>query len=168
MLMKSTFYFLLFVSFLAACNSNSVLESTNNTSNTNFNRQLLVGSWDTALYSIKVESLDNTLSSIAFNINKKDFEEKLQLTSVNTVFNENGTYHSQVVDAQKKILKCQSGKWKTENNKLIIHQECPREKDFIYDVNGKGNILTFFSHLDFDVDGCIDDSVCMMMIRSSS
>lgn len=150
---------------MTACSTN--MQSESKTEGIEPNTSSIVGKWDTVLYNFKVDTLNNSTADMQFTIDQNKFVEKFGLASVSTVFSEDGTFKSEVLDADKKLIKTNKGKWKIADHKIYVEQQIPCERRFIYDVNCNGDVLSLFSILDFDCDGLKDDSVCMMMKRCS-
>ena len=117
----------------------------------------LVGTWLSDEIIVGIDTINNSGNSVLLEINKEEYQEKLKLRPIQTVFHANKTYVSAYCTTEGKIIRVTAGKWTIEKNKLNIHQLFPSDQQLNYRIDLSAGYAQLRSQLDFDGDGNSDD-----------
>jgi len=117
----------------------------------------LVGTWWSDELIVGIDTINNSKTSVLLEIKKDEWEEKLNMKPIQTIFNPNKTYVSAYCNSEGKIIRVTAGKWTVEKNQLNIHQLFPNDKEMNYRINVDSGYAELRTKLDFDGDGKSDD-----------
>ena len=113
--------------------------------------------WQMNSLVVGIDTIQNSETSCVLQIGKEDWNEKLKLQPIQTLFSPNKTYISAYCTDEGKIIRFTTGRWEMEKNQLKIHQLFPIEKQMNYRIDLSDGSAQLRSHLDFDGDGKTDD-----------
>jgi hypothetical protein len=117
----------------------------------------LVGMWQMNSLVIGFDTIHNTQTSCVLQIGADEWNEKLKLQPIQTLFSPNKTYISAYCTDEGKIIRFTTGKWEVEKNQLKIHQLFPSDKQMNYRIDVSDGCAQLRSKMDFDEDGKSDD-----------
>jgi hypothetical protein len=126
------------------------------------NRELskkLVGEWRNVSIKIKMNSYKNADASKDFEVNEKNWEDKMHIKPIRTFYRENSTYNSEHRNLNDSIIYNPAGKWIILDDTLEMIDTFPqRGKVYKYKLFIRDNIAEFTSIEDCDNDGWSDDN----------
>jgi hypothetical protein len=117
----------------------------------------LVGMWKSDAVIVGIDTIHNSSTSVVLQVNKEEWNDRLHIQPVQTIFNPNKTYVSAYTTTDGKVIKVTAGKWDVGKNQLNIHQLFPNDKQMNYRIDLSDGFAELRSKLDFDGDGKQDD-----------
>jgi hypothetical protein len=118
-----------------------------------FSDSKLLGTWQNV--SMKV-NIDDEGSKVV-EVNESNWEQKLNIKPIKTVFNDNHTYHSEYRNLNDSIIKIVEGTWEIMGDSLFLDQVKPKWESYAYKLTVQNDLATFKGVLDWDGDGQKDD-----------
>jgi hypothetical protein len=118
----------------------------------------LTGVWDNLSLKIKMNSFNNTDSTRVFEVDEKDWEQKMRIRPIRTIYRKDGSYNSEHRNLNDSIIYNPAGKWYILGDTIFMTDTFPeRGLTYKYHVRIKGNIVEFTGVEDCDRDGKKDD-----------
>jgi hypothetical protein len=118
----------------------------------------LVGEWRNADMKITMNSYMNSDSTRVFEVNEQNWEQKMRMRPLHTIFNENGTYRSPHISLKDSIFYDPVGKWVIQGDTLIMQDTFPkRGLKYKYKIIIEDENAEFRGLEDCDNDGKADD-----------
>jgi len=145
---KQAFYFFLiiFSTIINACGQQNNLS------------QQLIGEWRNESLRIKINSFNNTDSTITSESkNVAEWEKNLHIRPIRTFYKSDGTYYSEYRTLSDSIFRRPSGTWVIKGDSITMNELQPEKAVFKLHVFIKNSIATFQGLIDFDGDGKMDD-----------
>jgi hypothetical protein len=155
--------FVLFTLF--ACSRSPVAPTNEEASTGSDLKNSLVGMWQMNSLVIGVDTINNSDISGVLEIREDNWNEKLKMQPIQTLFSPNKTYISAYRSEEGKIIRFTTGRWDVDKNQLKIHQLFPSDKQMNYRINLSDGCAELRSKLDFDGDGKNDDLLYYQMKR---
>src|SRR4051812_6287727 len=100
--MKSFITCLIIIPFLISCEEEAV-------QNLELSEKLL-GEWKSVSLKIKMNSVNNTDSSKIFAVDEKNWDSKMKMRPIHTIFKVNGTYNSEHFNLKDSLVFNPAGK----------------------------------------------------------
>jgi hypothetical protein len=125
----------------------------------------LVGMWQMNTLVVGIDTIQNSATSGVLEISPDNWNERLKMQPIQTLFSSNKTYISAYCSEEGKIIHFATGRWEVEKNQLKIHQLFPSDKQMNYRIDLTDGCAQLRSHLDFDGDGKTDDMLYYEMKR---
>jgi len=146
----NTLVFYLFVAI-----SSIALHASGQTNNLS---QQLIGEWRNESLKIKINSFNNTDSTITSESkNATEWEKNLHIKPIRTFFKSDGTYYSEYRTLGDSLFRKPSGTWIIKGDSIIMNELQPEKGVFKLHVSINNDIATFQGLIDFDGDGKMDD-----------
>ncbi len=116
----------------------------------------LYGIWEGVSFHINVNSFENKPdSSFVFEVSEGDWEQKLQVKPVRTIYLPDSTYVQEFRGLKGEIYESNKGLWRTLGDTLLLLE---RDAQYLYDSRIADNgLLWLRSLVDWDGDGQEDD-----------
>jgi hypothetical protein len=127
----------------------------------------LVGEWRNVSMKVEMPTVNNTDSTSTLDVTEANWEQMMQIRTIQTFFKADGTYNSVSTNLNDSIIYNPAGKWSVSGDSILMTDTFPqagltykyrftlREQD----VNSKKELLAeFWGIEDFDQDGKKDDS----------
>ena len=123
--------------------------------------------WKSDALVVGIDTLHNSDMSVVLEVRSDQWEEKLKMQPIQTIFNPNHTYISAYIGTDGKVIKMTAGKWGVKKNNLSIHQLFPSDRQMDYRIDLAAGALELRSKIDFDNDGKNDDLFYCQMKKVS-
>jgi hypothetical protein len=117
----------------------------------------LAGIWEIDELTVNMHTYQNSDSGKVVKVTGKDWEEKMKIRNIQTHYNSDGTYHSVHRNLQDSIFYDPAGKWKIENDSLIIQDTIPQRMTYKFKIKLGKSSVEYWGLTDFDQDGKEDD-----------
>lgn len=135
----------LLVLFITSCNTDNRTET----------EKKLTGQWESL--SIKVEINSGDKATRMLEVSRDNWEEKLKIQPIITVYKADSTYSSEYKDLEGKTITTNKGTWLIKNKNLVMKESEPRKETFKYSVEFTGDTVLLKGEIDWDLDGKKDD-----------
>lgn len=127
----------------------------------------LMGEWRNVSMKVEMPTVNNTDSTSTLEVTEANWEQVMQIRTIQTFFNADGTYRSTHTNLNDSIIYNPAGKWLIAGDSIFMTDTFPQAgltykyKFTIREQNvaGKKELLAEFLGVeDFDQDGKKDDS----------
>jgi hypothetical protein len=127
----------------------------------------LIGEWRNVSMKVEMPTVNNTDSSSTLDVTEANWEQVMQIRTIQTFFNADGTYRSTHTNLNDSIIYNPAGKWAILGDSILMTDTFPQPGlTYTYrftlreqNVNGKKELLAEFRGVeDFDQDGKKDDT----------
>ncbi len=148
---QAHFYFILLL-ILLSCNS-----ADNNEQGGMPESQKLIGEWNNLSMKIVINSKHNTDTNDVFEVDRPQWEQRLQIEPIRTFFRADSSFNSAHYNLKDSLVYNPSGKWWIENDRLVMLQNFPSPDTTSYELIMKNDTASFEGMVDWDMDGKKDD-----------
>lgn len=151
--MHRILYFLFAISIIS-CTESTTTKTT--TPKAGLDKEACYGIWEGVSFNVIVNSFENNAdSSFVFEVNEADWEQKLQVKPVKTIYLPDSTYIQEFHNLAGDMYDQSKGLWNTYGDTLLLLE---RDATYTYDGKIKTNgLLELRSLVDWDGDGQEDD-----------
>lgn len=120
--------------------------------------KLMLGEWHSLDLKINMNSFRNMDTVNIFEVKESEWERKMNIRPIRTVYYENGTYVSEHLNLRDSVIFRPAGKWNITGTTIIIQDTFPElGPQYSYTLSFKNNIAEFTGVEDCDNDGNADD-----------
>ena len=153
MSLKNCFKFLvLSVLFLTACEGDEEAVE---------NKELekkLIGEWRNVSLKLTMNTFSNKDSTKVFEVNEEDWERKMNIRPIKTIYFADGTYISEHRNLRDSIIYSPAGRWVILGDTVIMRDTFPElGLSYRYKININKDLVEFTGIEDCDRDGSADD-----------
>lgn len=118
----------------------------------------VVGEWHNLSLKIRMNTLNNTDSTRVFEVDERNWEQKMGIRPIRTIYRPDGSYNSEHRNLKDSIIYNPAGRWIILGDTIIMTDTFPeRGPAYKYHVRIKGDIAEFTGIEDCDRDGKNDD-----------
>lgn len=120
--------------------------------------KLMLGEWYSHDLKINMNSFKNKDTVRVFEVNESEWERKMNIRPIKTVYFENGTYISEHRNLRDSVIFRPAGKWNIAGTIISIQDTFPElGPQYSYTLSLKNNMAEFLGLEDCDNDGTADD-----------
>lgn len=118
----------------------------------------LLGEWRNSSLKIEMKTYKNKDTSFTFEVNENNWEAKMNIKPIRTIFRANRTYNSEHYALNDSLIYNPAGKWLILGDTLHMWDTFPNiDHTYKYKVNFKDDLVKFTGIEDCDGDGKEDD-----------
>ncbi len=119
--------------------------------------QQLIGEWNNIWIKVEIVSRGNSDSNEIIEVDRPEWESKLNIKPIRTFFRADSTYNSAHYNLADSLVYNPNGKWWVDGDKLILLQLLPFPDTTTLQFSFKNDTASFEGMVDFDSDGKKDD-----------
>ena len=120
--------------------------------------QQIIGEWQNTYLKVEMPTSNNTRSLEVLEVTPQNWEKKMKIQPIRTIFNKNRTYHSEHRNLKGTLIYNPAGIWSIKGDTITMMDTYPIQgKCFKYKIAINGDCVEFWGKEDFDADGVKDD-----------
>src|SRR5690606_3290979 len=126
----------------------------------------LYGQWRNDYMWLEMRSYKNSDTDHVFEVERQNWEKKMNIRPIRTYLWANGTYHSMHIDLYDSIIYNPAATWRLERDSIFMTDTFPEPGlTYVYHVKLYSDSVVFTGIEDLDADGETDDLYFGILIR---
>jgi len=119
---------------------------------------LMIGEWRSVSMKLNMNTFRNSDSLKVFEVNEENWENKMNIKPIRTIFRKDGTYNAEHWNLSDSLIYSPAGRWKIYGDTILMTDTFPSiGQAFRYKIVFKDSLVEFYGKEDLDRDGFNDD-----------
>jgi len=124
----------------------------------------IIGQWRSISIKIAKHHGNDQKVTAIMEVDESTFPQKLNIRTLNTVFNNDGTYRFQYQNLPGNLTKASSGRWTVKEDSIFLKQDEPAVNLFKFKLKMQDSTATIVGFIDSDGEGRANDD-CQAVLK---